>query len=63
MSRDQLHEFWHGLVNSGQRFLWAAQKAKGCVGEGGSSCVELKRLVDDIRSIGTRECRSRHPKP
>ncbi|KAK1268364.1 UDP-glycosyltransferase 85A5 [Acorus gramineus] len=40
-----------------------AEKAKGSVGEGGSSCVELKRLVDDIRSIGTRECQSRHPKP
>ncbi|KAK1316069.1 UDP-glycosyltransferase 85A5 [Acorus calamus] len=40
-----------------------AEKAKGSVGEGGSSCVELKRLVNNIRSIGTRECQSRHLKP
>ncbi|XP_073020514.1 7-deoxyloganetic acid glucosyl transferase-like [Primulina eburnea] len=23
MTRDQISEFWHGLVNSGQKFLWA----------------------------------------
>ncbi|WOL02001.1 hypothetical protein Cni_G10720 [Canna indica] len=43
MSKQDFHEFWHGLVNSGQRFLWVVRRdlvnENEQSKEGGSSAV------------------------
>ncbi|KAL2525788.1 UDP-glycosyltransferase 85A1 [Abeliophyllum distichum] len=41
VSREQLLEFWHGLVNSGQRFLWV-MRPDSIVGEDGKNQIPLE---------------------
>ncbi|KAG8390059.1 hypothetical protein BUALT_Bualt01G0044000 [Buddleja alternifolia] len=41
VTREQLFEFWHGLVNSGQRFLWAIRPDSIIGGENHNIPVEL----------------------
>ncbi|KAL2548753.1 UDP-glycosyltransferase 85A3 [Forsythia ovata] len=50
VSREQLLEFWHGLVNSGQRFLWV-MRPDSIVGEGGQSQIP-KELVESTKARG-----------
>ncbi|KAL2548758.1 UDP-glycosyltransferase 85A1 [Forsythia ovata] len=41
VSREQLLEFWHGLVNSGQRFLWV-MRPDSIVGEDGKNQIPIE---------------------
>ncbi|KAL2548793.1 UDP-glycosyltransferase 85A3 [Forsythia ovata] len=50
VSREQLLEFWHGLVNSGQRFLWV-MRPDSIVGEGGQSQIP-KELEESTKARG-----------
>ncbi|XP_057510894.1 7-deoxyloganetic acid glucosyl transferase-like isoform X1 [Actinidia eriantha] len=49
VSRDQLMEFWHGLVNSGKRFLWVVRPGS-VAGEGESQTPT--ELVEGTRERG-----------
>ncbi|PSS34511.1 7-deoxyloganetic acid glucosyltransferase [Actinidia chinensis var. chinensis] len=49
VSRDQLMEFWHGLVNSGKRFLWVVRP--GSVASEGESQTSTE-LVEGTRERG-----------
>ncbi|XAR65877.1 7-deoxyloganetic acid glucosyltransferase [Bertholletia excelsa] len=48
LRKDQLVEFWHGLVNSGQRFLWVIRRGS-IAGEDGESHIpaEVKQGMGD----------------
>ncbi|XAR65878.1 7-deoxyloganetic acid glucosyltransferase [Bertholletia excelsa] len=48
LRKDQLLEFWHGLVNSGQRFLWVIRPGS-IAGEDGESQIlaEMKQGMGD----------------
>ncbi|KAL2525782.1 UDP-glycosyltransferase 85A3 [Abeliophyllum distichum] len=50
VSREQLLEFWHGLVNSGHRFLWV-MRPDSIVGEGGKSQIP-KELEEGTSARG-----------
>uniref|UniRef100_A0A5B7A4K9 Glycosyltransferase n=1 Tax=Davidia involucrata TaxID=16924 RepID=A0A5B7A4K9_DAVIN len=43
VTRDQLLEFWHGLVNSGQRFLWV-MRPDSVAGKNGESQIPAELL-------------------
>lgn len=48
MSRDQILEFWHGLINSGKPFLWAFRPDL-VLGDGPNG------LPEEITSFSTNE--------
>ncbi|XP_059669687.1 7-deoxyloganetic acid glucosyl transferase-like [Cornus florida] len=50
VTRDQLMEFWYGLVNSGQRFLWV-MRPDSIVGKDGESEIVVE-LVEGTRERG-----------
>ncbi|KAI4364938.1 hypothetical protein MLD38_020969 [Melastoma candidum] len=47
MTREQLMEFWHGLANSRERFLWVIRPESVAGYEQGSEPVELKRAIEE----------------
>ena len=49
LTREQLVEFWHGLVNSGQRFLWVMRPDSVAGQDGGSQVpAELAKGIVEI---------------
>ena len=51
VTREQLVEFWHGLVNSGQRFLWVMRPDSVAGQDGGSQVpAELAKGIVEIFS-------------
>ncbi|KAI4372959.1 hypothetical protein MLD38_011137 [Melastoma candidum] len=47
MTREQLMGFWHGLVNSGQRFLWVIRPDLVAGHEQGSEPIELRKATEE----------------
>jgi hypothetical protein len=47
MTRGQLMEFWHGLVNSGKPFLWV-KRHDNIVGAEGESVIQMELLEGTI---------------
>nr|GMD00477.1 7-deoxyloganetic acid glucosyltransferase-like [Ipomoea batatas] len=52
VSRETLMELWHGLVNSGQRFLWVIRRGSITDGDGGEQFVaEIKEKITETAYI------------
>ncbi|XP_031095277.1 7-deoxyloganetic acid glucosyl transferase-like [Ipomoea triloba] len=52
VSRETLMELWHGLVNSGQRFLWVIRRGSVTNGDGGDQFVaEIKEKITETAYI------------
>ncbi|KAK1296679.1 UDP-glycosyltransferase 76C2 [Acorus calamus] len=52
MTRDQLLEFWHGLVNSEMRFLWVLRDNLVVNADGEHDQQINSRYVSDVWKVG-----------